>query len=291
MDFFQGGLPPKFISFCLGNQNVDESQDRTNTRIGYPTGSSQSSVPVPVSKITPASVISPPPFPPTRVSLNLAQQMAANSPLSTDSNVNVTAYANEVVQRMEEAQELTETESPNPVRNEAVTAQSQDVQETYQLPELVRASTPIPLDQSAAGIVSLSQLESTLTVAPISQADLPELQLATDMSHEMSGVSFLQSEGEATSSVNEPLPLPGGEIQPKVSGDYSDATQTEESVSQTDYRLLYATIPFCSRSGSEGGDESGPEAHDPGQPGTSGLKNLLLISQQKICIFQFGHGP
>ena len=270
MDFFQGSLPPNFISFCLGNQNVDEPQDQTNTRIDNTTRSSQSSVPVPVSNITPASVISPPPFPPTRISLNLAQQMAPNSPLNTDSNVDVTVYANEVVQRMEEAQELTEMESPNHVWNEAATAQGQDAQETYQLPELVQASTRIPLDQSAAGRVSLSQLESTLTVALRSQADLPELQLTTDMSQEMSGVSFLQSEGEATSSVNEPPPLHGGEVQPNVSGDYSDATQTGESVSQTDCPLLYATIPFCPRSGSEGGDESGSEVHDPGQPGTSG---------------------
>ena len=267
MDFFQGSSPPNFISFCLGNQNVDESQDQTNTRIGNATGSSQSSVPAPASNITPTSA---PPFRPTRISLNLVQQTSANSPLSTDSNVDVTAYANEVVQRMEEAQLLTAVEAPNPVRNEAVTAQGQDVRETYQLPELVRASTPIPLDQSAAGVVSLTQLESTLTVAPRSQADFPELQLATDMSHEMSAVSFLQSQGEATSSVNEPPPLPGGEVQPKVSGDHSDATQTGESVSQTDCPLLYATIPFCSKSGSEGGDESGSEAIDPGQPGTSG---------------------
>ena len=203
MDFFQGSLPPNFISFCLENQNVDEPQDQTNTTIGNPTGSSQSSVPVPVSNFTPASAISPPPFPPTRDSFNLAQQMAANSPFSTDSNVDVTAYANEVVQRMEEAQGLTETESPNPVRDETVTAQGQGAQEMNQPPELVRASTRISLDQSAARIVSLSQLESTLTVAPRSQADLLELQLATDMSHEMSGVSFLQSEGEASSSVNE----------------------------------------------------------------------------------------
>ena len=270
MDFFQGSLPPNFISFCLENQNVDEPQDQTNTTIGNPTGSSQSSVPVPVSNFTPASAISPPPFPPTRISFNLAQQMAANSPFSTDSNVDVTAYANEVVQRMEEAQGLTETESPNPVRDETVTAQGQGAQEMNQPPELVRASTPISLDQSAARIVNLSQLESTLTVAPRSQADLLELQLATDMSHEMSGVSILQSEGEASSSVNEPPQLPGGVLQPKVSGDYSDANQTGEKVSQSDCPLLYATLPFCSRSGSEGGDESGSDAHDPGQPGTSG---------------------
>ena len=134
----------------------------------------------------------------------------------------------------------------------------------------MRASTPVPLDQSASGVISLTQLESTLTVAPRSHTDLPELQRTTDMSHEMSAVSFLQSEGEATSSVNEPPPLPGGEVQPKVSGDHSDATQTGESVSQTDCPLLYANILFCSRSGSEGGDESGSEVHDPGQPGTSG---------------------
>ena len=130
MDFFRGSSPPNFISFCLGNRNVDESQDQTNTRIGNPTESSQSSVPVPASNFTPTSALSPPPFPPTRISLNLVQQVSADSPLSTDSNVEVTAYANEVVQRMEEAQLLTEEEAPNTARNEVATAQVQDVQET-----------------------------------------------------------------------------------------------------------------------------------------------------------------
>ena len=101
MDFCQGSIPPKFISFCLDNQNVDDHQPQTNTAVGNLAGSSQSSIPVPVSRATPNPVPSPPPFPPIRTALSQTTQMVADSPFSNESNIDVTAYAVEVVQRME----------------------------------------------------------------------------------------------------------------------------------------------------------------------------------------------
>ena len=105
MDFFQGSLPPNFIPFCLDNQNADEHQFQTNH--------SQSSIPVPVLRATPNPVPSPPPFPPIRAVLSQTLQMVADSPFSSESNVDVTAYADEVVQRMEASQRLTGTDQAN----------------------------------------------------------------------------------------------------------------------------------------------------------------------------------
>ena len=105
MDFFQGSLPPNFISFCLENQNVDELEVQTNITAGNSTGPSQRPVPISMPDAAPNSAPLPPPFPPTRIALSQISQIAANSPFTNDSSVDVTAYADEVVQRMEASQE------------------------------------------------------------------------------------------------------------------------------------------------------------------------------------------
>ena len=85
MDFFQGSIPPNFISFHLGNENTEEGQ----------TPASDSHI-----QSTPNVMPSPPPFPPLRAPI---------SPSSTDSNVDVTAYAEERVRVYERIQGLTST--------------------------------------------------------------------------------------------------------------------------------------------------------------------------------------
>ena len=130
MDFFQGSLPPNFISFCLENQSVDESQIQTNTATSIPAESAQTSVPNSVPNLVRNPVPSPPPFPPliaSSRSVNLlarqanhpagfheqtsrgqslkdphqAHPTAVDSPFSADSNVDVTTYADEMVERLE----------------------------------------------------------------------------------------------------------------------------------------------------------------------------------------------
>ena len=110
--------------------------------------------------------------------------------------------------------------------------------------KFVRTSTSTPLEQSGTEVVSLSLLESSLSVVPQPQTDLPELQLAQDQAHETPAVSYLQSDGEASSSVHEPPPLPGGAAQSKAPGDHSDNNQTVETTSQSDYPLYMR--PFLS---------------------------------------------
>ena len=133
----------------------------------------------------------------------------------------------------------------------------------------MRTSTPTPLEQPGTEVTSISQLESSLSVAPQSQSGFPELQLAQNCSHDTSAVSFLQSDDEASSSVHEPPPLPGGAGHFTAPGDRSDTTQAVDTTSQSEIPLLYASVPFGTGSASETQEDSGSEIHDPGPPGTS----------------------
>ena len=107
MDFFQGSSPPTFISFCLENQNEDDQQVPANTEEGIPAQLNQVSTQIVLSESAPISALSPPSFHPTR-NLFSQVQTAVDSPFSTDSNVDVTAYATEMVQRMEAARTASE---------------------------------------------------------------------------------------------------------------------------------------------------------------------------------------
>ena len=155
--------------------------------------------------------------------------MVADSPFSNESNIDVTAYADEVVQRMEASQELTGTDFTNLTERGPSTAQSQNAQGMNQASGFVRASTPTPLEQTRTEVVSLSLLESSLSVVPQPQTDLPELQFARDQVRETPTVSYLQSDGEASSSAHEPPPLPRGAEQPRATGYHSDNNQTVEN--------------------------------------------------------------
>ena len=265
MDFFQGSLPPSFISFCLEQQNVDEPQIQSITTTGNSTALPQR--PLPISM--PSSTPSPPPFPPIRTFLGQAQQLTADSPFSNESNVDVTAYADEMVQRMEVSQGLTDTNPASPTEEEPSPAQDPVVPDVGHVPIQVRTSTPTPLEQPGTEVTSISQLESSLSVAPLSQSGFPELQLAQNRSHDTSAVSFLQSDDEASSSVHEPPPLPGGAGHFTAPGDHSDTTQAVDTTSQSEIPLLYASVPFGTGSESETQEDSGSEIHDPGPPGTS----------------------
>ena len=265
MDFFQGSLPPNFISFCLEQQNVDEPQIQSITTTGNSTALPQR--PLPISM--PSSTPSPPPFPPIRTFLGQAQQLTADSPFSNESNVDVTAYADEMVQRMEVSQGLTDTNPASPTEEEPSPAQDPVVPDVDHVPIQVRTSTPTPLEQPGTEVTSISQLESSLSVAPQSQSGFPELQLAQNRSHDTSAVSFLQSDDKASSSVHEPPPLPGGAGHFTAPGDHSDTTQAVDTTSQSEIPLLYASVPFGTGSASETQEDSGSEIHDPGPPGTS----------------------
>ena len=174
-----------------------------------------------------------------------------------------------MVQRMEVSQGLTDTNPASPTEEEPSPAQDPVVPDVDHVPIQVRTSTPTPLEQPGTEVTSISQLESSLSVAPQSQSGFPELQLAQNRSHDTSAVSFLQSDDEASSSVHEPPPLPGGAGHFTAPGDHSDTTQAVDTTSQSEIPLLYASVPFGTGSASETQEDSGSEIHDPGPPGTS----------------------
>ena len=177
MDFFQGSTPPNFISFRSGNQNTEEEQ-----------------TPASVPNIQPAPIMmpSPPPFPPIRVPISLS---------STDSNIDVTAYAGERVHVFEETQRLaallsTERIAENPgkigesegkVEEEIMESQGGTTvvltgtsTQTEPVPSLVRTSTPTPGTTDTAPERNLTQLESGLRIATFSRTTLPEQLPAVD---------------------------------------------------------------------------------------------------------------
>ena len=80
MDFYQGSIPPNFISFCLENQTSDETQVPANLSLDNPV----------------ETVVS---APHTSV---LTQSQETKG--STDSEVDVTTFADEMVDMMEKAQ-------------------------------------------------------------------------------------------------------------------------------------------------------------------------------------------
>ena len=222
-----------------------------------------------MSGYVPGANPSPPPFPPIRAAREQAERKAVDSSFHNEGNAGVTAHADQEPQRMETIPGLTEADSASNVEEGPVTAQGQLVQIAVQGADFVRSSTPNPPSQPGTSVDSLTQLESSLSVTPKMNTGFPELQVLQDQTQEMSEVPFLQSEGDASSSIIEPPPLPGRKDQVEDIGEFSDANQASENVSQAECPPLYAINPFDSTQQSETGGESDSEIHDPGQPGTS----------------------
>ena len=95
MDFFQGSSPPNFISFCLANQSGDDPQVQANTSADIPSEHVLTTTSAGMSNVVRGPQPSPPPFPPSR---------PPRSPSSPDSDVDVTAYADEKVLLLEQVQ-------------------------------------------------------------------------------------------------------------------------------------------------------------------------------------------
>ena len=214
MDFFQGSLPPNFISFCLDNQNPDELQVQTTNTIDNSAGAIQRPVPISVSGYVPGVNPSPPPFPPIRAARDQTEHIAAD--ISFHGAASAVIYAGQGLQRMGTMQGLAEANSADNVEEDPNAAQGQLAQIADHDAEFVRSSTPNPPDQPGTSVDSLTQLETSLSVTPKMSTGFPELQVLQDQTEEMPEVSFLQSEGDASSSVMEPPPLPGGKIKLKI---------------------------------------------------------------------------
>ena len=73
MDFYQGSLPPNFISFCLESQSDEEPQIQTDTVADNLAGTPLIAAPITVLGTVPTLVPSPPPFPPIRICVQSIQ--------------------------------------------------------------------------------------------------------------------------------------------------------------------------------------------------------------------------
>ena len=207
MDFFQGSTL-KLISFRSGNQNTEEEQTPASD---------------PNIQPAPNMMPSPPPFPPIRVLISLS---------STDSNVDVPAYAAERVRVLEETQRLATLSSADRIaENSGKIGESEGKVEkeimenhgttdvlpvtsaqTEPVPSLVRTSTPTPGTTDFATEKNLTELESGLGIATSSRTTLPELLPAVNPANETSAVSFLQPETDDTSSLCDAPNLPQGKL-------------------------------------------------------------------------------
>ena len=167
---------------------------------------------------------SPPPFPPLRAPI---------SPSSTDSNVDVTAYAEERDRVYEHAQGFVTTQSIDPASKDSgktgepeepemrEVVQSQEntttnaspitLTQTDPLPPFIRTSTPTQGASNVVPEMNLTQLESGLRVATSSRTTLPEILPAVHPANETPAVSFLQTETDDSSFVCDVPELPQGE--------------------------------------------------------------------------------
>ena len=127
---------------------------------------------------------------------------AINSPLRVDSNVDVTSYANEMVQQVEGTQlgNLSSEFMGSTVTRPEI-GFSPDSPATGSSSVPLRTSTPTPFDGEIEASASLSQLESALNVANATETGLPELLPVSNTGQEVSDAPQLQPEDDNVSSV------------------------------------------------------------------------------------------
>ena len=272
MDFFQGSAPPNFISFCLANQSEDELQasaitvpnlSATLTQVASHSSSSDPVLP---------PVPSPPPFPLLVSSISRVQAEDVALLYSPDSNTDVTSYADEIVQRLEEAQASLVAETSSAVGTTPDAVPVQRARENNSTLPFPRSSTPTLNAETVEPSTNLSHLETALDVIIGSQSDQPVLVPVPLL--ESGGVTGLQerNEGDNTSSTCDFPSL--SKDNPKVHFLTDDPTESEKAsddASHEDGPPLYSSVPFESESGTEAGDESG-QGHDsmgPSKPSGS----------------------
>ena len=266
MDFFQGSSPPTFISFCLENQNEDDQQIPANTEESIPAQPNQVSTQIVLSESAPISALSPPSFHPTR-NLFSQVQAAVDSLFSTDSNVDVTAYATEMVQRMEAARTASEDIISQTATVSPKTTGNADDLTPSPPTDPRRTSTPKSGTQHPSGSSNLSQLEMNLKIAESTETGFPELQPTTSTSKENAEAPLSQAEEDSSSIFSEPPPLPGKPAQSTSCG--SDIDTPGEISGLDNLPPLYGIIPGYSELDSEKGTETELEECLNNLPGTS----------------------
>ena len=181
------------------------------------------------------------------------------------SSIDVTTYAESVVQRMERQQAPASQQEDLPYTDlkQDGSLSADALAKTSTDPEIRRLSTPI-LSEEEAREADLSALESALRVVITSESRLPELRDGTEP--ELANVSDAPSrtDDDNVSSVYDAPALPGGAPRVHFSAVPSEEEKTIEESSQIDPVALYGFNPFNVESGTEGGDETNSEVQIPG---------------------------
>ena len=157
MDFFQGSLPPNFISFCLENY---PPEDQT-----WPAGPSQTQPSI-TRDVVPEV---------------LASASAFYSPQSVTSEVDVNSYAEAMVQHLESKQGTDQDNQVAGRQEGELTTPDVLEEQTDQAVLIPRgASTPIPVGETEESHLSLTALASALVIATSSGSQYPELLTAAE---------------------------------------------------------------------------------------------------------------
>ena len=168
MDYYQGSVPLSFIPFGLENQMAEKAEVSTSPRVIE----SEKTVVADDNSgktVTSDSVPAPPLLP------NL-------SPHSQDSEPNVTAYAESVVKKIEQAGRANQLTAELPARDVPDQDRSlPGLMVTDPTQDSTLSSTLLPDPGCGNTIANLSGLEAVLDVATSSSSLLPELRLASHL--------------------------------------------------------------------------------------------------------------
>ena len=227
MVYYQGSVPLSFIPFCLKNQMAENAEVPTSPRVIE----SEKTVVADDSSgktVTSDGVPAPPLLP------NF-------SPYSQDSEQDVTAYAESVVEKIEQAERANQLTAELPTREVPDQDRSlPGLMVTGPTQDFTRSSTPLPDPGCGNTMANLSGLEAVLDVATSSNSLLPELRLASHLAALAQGQALDPAEKETTSSIQDAPDLPSG--QPKV-GFPSSQSGVDSSAEDTSQFELYGRNP------------------------------------------------
>ena len=242
MDYYQGSVPLSFFLFCLENQMAENAEIPTHSQ------DTESEKTIDADDSSGKTLTADAPALPLRPDL---------SPHSQDSEQDVTAYAESVVKKIEQAErasQLAAGSSPRAIPNQDCSLPDPVVADLTQGPR--RSSTPIPHPERGDIMANLSGLESALHVATTSSSLLPELRLTSDPALQFQE-PFTDPAGEdATSLVQDAPALPIGLPRVRFPPSHSGQDSSAEDTSNFDVFELYGRNPVDMESGTDGGDES-----------------------------------
>ena len=250
MDSYQRSTPLSFIPFRFENPPKENAP--------APTPAQVSNLAV-VENL--ATTLEGPPQDGISIQVPQPEAKHGSPALSQDSDADVTAYAESVVQRMQQAQTHTVQDSS---LSESVPPKGQESANVP--PELIpttlenrRSSTPIQSEEEERQEAELSALESALKVIMTSESQLPELRDRHNSGQvDISGAQSRTDEDNASSVCDVPS-LPGGI--PKVRFTVGQ-NEEEESIEESSRLVpveLYGYPPFAPEFGTECEEDTSSE--------------------------------